>query len=271
MERAELLAAGDRNLADVFRLMARTTPGAVLEDDGGVVLFSMLPTWPGPYTNGALRLQRSIAPEDVLARAAGFFDGRSFGYCVWIAAHADAALESAAVAAGLASISATGSPRLVVQQPLGPAEPPAGVTLVEVADDAGRLDYLAVTLAAYGPDLIPVEVAQAQLSSLDALAGPSVRAVVAYGQDGPAAAAMVVSGGGVASVQLVGTVPATRRRGLGELCTRWAVAAGFEGGAGAVVLEASEMGDPVYRAMGFVEVSRYRWCLGPPPWPGRRR
>jgi ribosomal protein S18 acetylase RimI-like enzyme len=69
----------------------------------------------------------------------------------------------------------------------------------------------------------------------------------------------------LAGIQLVGTVPAARRRGLGELCTRWAVRAGFELGATAAVLEASDMGAPLYRRMGFVERSRYRWCLGPPP------
>ena len=43
---------------------------------------------------------------------------------------------------------------------------------------------------------------------------------------------------------------------------RWA--AGFELGARAIVLEASEAGEPLYLRLGFVEVSRYRWCFGPP-------
>ncbi|HLX89902.1 MAG TPA: hypothetical protein VKR22_15765, partial [Acidimicrobiales bacterium] len=66
-------------------------------------------------------------------------------------------------------------------------------------------------------------------------------------------------------IQYVGTIPGARHRGLGELVTRWATDAGFGFGAAAVVLEASEEGDPLYRRLGFEEVSRYRWCLGPPP------
>jgi ribosomal protein S18 acetylase RimI-like enzyme len=66
----------------------------------------------------------------------------------------------------------------------------------------------------------------------------------------------------------VGTVPAARRLGLGELCTRWAADAGFMLGAVAVVLEASEQGEPIYRRMGFDERSRYRWCFGPPSTSG---
>ena len=76
---------------------------------------------------------------------------------------------------------------------------------------------------------------------------------------------MVVVSEGLAGVQLVGTIPDARGRGLGELCTRWTVQAGFELGAIAAVLEASEAGEPLYLRMGFEEVSRYRWCFGSPP------
>ena len=267
MDRDWVLAAGDRNLADVLRLSARTTPDGVLDDDGRLVLVSLSRTWPGPYSNGALRLDRSLAPEEVLSRAESFFAGRCPGYCVWIAAHADADLEQAALAANLAQISPTGSPRLAVDHALAAADPPPEVRLEEVVDEVGRRDFLAVTLAAYGEAMIPREVAEAQLSRIEALAGPSVRAVVARVGRRPAAAAMVVASAEVAGIQLVGTIPEARGRGLGELCTRWAANAGFAMGAAAVVLEASDMGDPLYRRMGFVEVSRYRWCFGPPAPP----
>ncbi len=103
-----------------------------------------------------------------------------------------------------------------------------------------------------------------QLARVEALCADGVRAVVARDNGEPVAAAMVVVSDGVAGVQLVGTVPAARRRGLGELCTQWTVLAGFELGAEAAVLEASEAGEPVYLRMGFVELSRYRWCFGAP-------
>jgi GNAT superfamily N-acetyltransferase len=264
MDRYELLAAGDRNLAATMRLYATTAPGAALEDDGRLLLFSTSRTWPGPYHNGAIRLDRSLAPEIVLSRARAFFAGRSPGYCVWIAAHADADLERDAVAAGHASISATGAPRLALDHPIGPAVPGPGVTLDEVTDDDGRLDYLAVTVDAYADSFLPRDAAEAQLSTMRALRGPDVRAVVAREHGRPVGTAMVVASGAVAGIQLVGTVPAARGRGHGELCTRWAVAAGFELGADAIVLEASDAGEPLYLRLGFVEVSRYRWCFGPP-------
>jgi len=264
MELDDLLAAGDANLAATMRLSARTAPGAAMEDGDGLLLYSTSARWPGPYHNGAIRLDRSLAPAEVLRRAGAFFAGRAPGYCVWVAAHADEDLEQAALAGGYAAISAEGAPRLALDRPLGPPEPPPGVTLDEVADEEGRRRYLEVTVEAYADSFLPRDAAEAQLASLEAVRGPHVRAVVAHLEGRPVAAAMVVTSERVAGIQLVGTVPGARRRGLGELCTRWAVAAGFAAGAEAIVLEASEAGDPVYRRMGFTEVSRYRWCFGPP-------
>ena len=264
MDRDELLAAGDHNLASTMRLYATTTAGAMLEDDGQLLLYSTSATWPGPYHNGAMRLDRSLSPDAVLARAAAFFAPRP-GYCVWIAAHADADLERSSLEAGYAAISAVGAPRLAIEHRLDPGEAPAGVTLDEVTDDAARRDYLAVTVDAYADSFLPRDAAEAQLGSMRAVRAPDVRAVVARQDGRPVSAAMVVATGSVAGIQLVGTIPGARGRGLGELCTRWAVGAGFDLGARAVVLEASEAGEPLYLRLGFVEVSRYRWCYGPPP------
>jgi hypothetical protein len=263
MDRDELLAAGDHNLASTMRLYATTAPGALLEDDGRLLLYSTSKTWPGPYHNGAMRLDRSLPPDEVLARAAAFFSERP-GYCVWIAAHADADLQRSALDAGYAAISAAGAPRLALDHPIGAGVVPAGVTLDEVTDDDARLDYLAVTVDAYADSFLPRDAAEAQLATLGAVCNPDVRAVVARLDGEPAAAAMVVASGTVAGIQLVGTIPGARSRGLGELCTRWAVSAGFELGARAIVLEASDAGEPLYLRLGFVEVSRYRWCFGPP-------
>lgn len=48
----------------------------------------------------------------------------------------------------------------------------------------------------------------------------------------------------------VGTLPAFRRRGLGELVSRAATNAAFEQGADIVALEASSMARPLYSKLG---------------------
>jgi len=261
----ELLAAADRNLAATLLHFARVSPGAASEFDGRLLLVSMSRAWPGPYHNGALRLDPSVAPDEVLSRARAFFADRCPGYCVWIAAHADTDLEKRALAEGYAQTSATGTPRMVIGHPLDAGRPPEGVVLEEVVDDSGRSDFLEVTVDAYRESYLPREAVEAELATVDAVCAPGVRAVVAREGGRPVAAAMTVASDRLAGIQNVGTIFGERGRGLGELVTRWAVNAGFELGAEAVVLEASEQGEPLYLRMGFEEVSRYRWCLGPPP------
>lgn len=276
MDAGQLLAAADRNLAFTLAHFARANPAAAYEEDDGLLLVSTSSTWPGPYHNAVLRLDHGLSPAEVLARARAFFTGRCAGFSVWIAAHADTDLEEGALAAGYVAISRTGAPRMAIEHPIALpgtlpgasfATPPGtspDATLAEVRDEAGRSDYLAVTVEAYADSFLPPDAAEAQLASMPALCGDHVRAVVASEAGRPKAAAMVVASGRVASLQLVGTVPEARGRGLAELCTRWTVRAGFELGAEAIVLEASEQGESLYRRLGFTERSRYRWCLGPP-------
>jgi predicted GNAT family acetyltransferase len=66
---------------------------------------------------------------------------------------------------------------------------------------------------------------------------------------------------GVAGVYWVGTTPDARGRGLAELCTRAAGNAGFDLGGRIASLQASPMGEPVYRRMGYVEVTRYPYLV----------
>ena len=57
------------------------------------------------------------------------------------------------------------------------------------------------------------------------------------------------------------TLPASRGRGLGEVCTALATNAGFERGAPVVTLQASPMGLPIYTRMGYRacdQLRRYR-------------
>jgi hypothetical protein len=52
-------------------------------------------------------------------------------------------------------------------------------------------------------------------------------------------------------------MPSAGRRGLGELATATAIDHGFAHGADVAALQASPMGDGLYRRMGFVELYRY--------------
>ena len=61
------------------------------------------------------------------------------------------------------------------------------------------------------------------------------------------------------------TPPEFRRRGYGAAATWAAIEVGAQRGCDHAVLQASEMGAPVYRRMGFVDVGRYVQLEGAAP------
>jgi len=71
------------------------------------------------------------------------------------------------------------------------------------------------------------------------------------------AAAQTLLSHGIAGVYWVGTVEGARSRGLGEAVTRAVTNAAFDRGATANSLQASPMGEPIYRRMGYEEIYRY--------------
>lgn len=75
---------------------------------------------------------------------------------------------------------------------------------------------------------------------------------IGYADDIPSATASVLLCGEVAGIYLVGTLPSARGRGLGTATTWAAIHHARARGARHVALQSSEMGERVYRSMGFV-------------------
>lgn len=263
-----MLELADLNFEEYYRDSTRRAGGVVV-DDGGVVAYAA-PHWLPVLLNGALRSAAagpSPSAGEVLARAAEFFEPLGRGFSINSRAHADADLDEAAAAAGF--VADPGSPVMVCDARLDDRPPPDGVELRRVTDAAGAADFAAVNGAAYGTYGMPADVAPAMFSRVETLAAPHLAAFVAHEDGGaPLAGALVHLNHGVAGVYWVGTVPEARGRGLAETVTRAVTNAGFDLGARLAVLQASKMGEPVYRRMGYREVTRYRTWVRYRPRPG---
>jgi GNAT superfamily N-acetyltransferase len=88
-------------------------------------------------------------------------------------------------------------------------------------------------------------------------ADPDVELVIASLDGRAVGTSLAIRTEKVAGVYAVGTLVDARRRGVGTAATWAAVAAGRTWGCDTVVLQASDMGFPIYRAMGFRTVVRY--------------
>lgn len=253
--RQELIELSDLNFAEANRELARRAGGAVHDEDG-MLLFAGNHPLP-VLVNGAFRTGGAEACDaaSALAAADAFFGARGRGYSVLCRAHADVDLAGTAQAAGLQPFG--NPPAMVLERRLPDSAPPPGVVLrrVETADDARAFgEVMGAAYATYG---MPAECGPALAGTLDVLHAPHVAAFVAELDGTVAAGAMVIVTHGVAGVYWVGTRPEGRGKGLAELCTRAAGNAGFDLGARVAGLQASVMGEPIYRRMGYVEVTRY--------------
>lgn len=87
---------------------------------------------------------------------------------------------------------------------------------------------------------------------------PAVRLAVGSTDGRPVCHSVVVDSPRAVGIYAVGTQKDARGRGYGRAITWAAVEAGRDAwGHKPVILQSSEMGQPVYRAMGFVEICRY--------------
>jgi ribosomal protein S18 acetylase RimI-like enzyme len=146
---------------------------------------------------------------------------------------------------------------MVLAARLADARPADGVALRRVESDADAAAFGRAMAQAYATYGMPEECGPALVGGLEVLRAPHVASFVAETEAGVVAGAMVIVTHGVAGVYWVGTTPAARGRGLAELCTRAASNAGFDLGARIAALQASVMGEPIYRRMGYVTVTRY--------------
>jgi hypothetical protein len=149
------------------------------------------------------------------------------------------------------------APEMIIEAPVPTKDAPDDVELRSVTDEVGVADFITVNTEAYATLGMPREVTGEAITRPDRLLTDYLETVVAYVDGEPMAAAQTLVSHGMAGVYWVGTREAGRGRGLGELVTTWVTNAGFAMGGRANSLQASRMGEPIYRRMGYEEVYRY--------------
>jgi len=251
--------AADANLVASYRAhLAWQEPCESLEADG-LLAVAGGNRFPGPYKNIVVRLDPALSPSRLLERAHAFFDPMDRKFSVVARARRDADLE--AHLRGLGYEMRSESPCLLVAQPVPVRAVDQHVRIERFRDLDHVRDAIGVGANAFATLGLPVEEAHTMLARHDRLLDADVAGFVAYVDDEPAATALTLFSDGAAGVYWVATLPASRGRGLGEVCTALATNAGFERGAPVVTLQASPMGLPIYTRMGYRacdQLRRYR-------------
>lgn len=242
-----------------FQALTARGGGQVL-DEGGVVAWAGVHPFPF-LVNGAAPTDAGVDPDVVLDVTAEFFGaaGRS-RYEVLALGGRDEHLVAAAAARDLETSGP--SPLQLLDRPLAleAGEALAGVETRWAAAPDDVADVVGVAQRAHRVYGFPDDLWVAVFGQPETILAPDVHVVVASRDGEAVATAQVHMQGRIAYVGWVAVVPEAGRLGLGTLVTGLVVDRGFESGADTAVLEASPMGAPVYRRMGFVDVGE-AWSI----------
>jgi GNAT superfamily N-acetyltransferase len=256
-----------RNLIAFSRALTRWSGRGAFEASAGAVLCAG-GSWIPVVANGAYRADDALAGAELVERADAFFGGLARGYTIKVRDNGDDEdLRQACLAAGLDAFGEA-APEMLCLAPLPDRAVPEGVSVRWIDDEAGLRDFVAVNAEAYATYGMPAEVIGELFDDAAVvLDETAAHFVVACRDEVPVAAAMAFESDGVASVQWVGTVPASRGTGLGAYVTTLATNLAFTRGASSVSLQASPMGAPIYRALGYQTIWHYteyvRWPTPP--------
>jgi GNAT superfamily N-acetyltransferase len=224
---------------------------------GAVALANGLPS---PLTNTLFVTAAGTDPGPVLEAARAFF-GRSVPWKVVATPETLRGIGRAAESRALQP--GEPAPGLLLDPIPSAPPPPTGLEIQEVAREA---DLRAFRHAAGLGFRIPrwiLRVAVPRIPRAGTREEGTLRYFVGRAAGRAVASSALFSHDGISGISFVATVPTARRRGYGAAMTWAALEAGRVSGDRAAYLQATEMGRPVYEAMGF------RWASDYPEWVAR--
>lgn len=251
------------NLIDSSRQLFELDPGAEMEIGSGWVFGAGRSSHP-VISNAAFRADDDLDPGEFLERATAFFAKRGRGFATWARAGTteDSDLIAAAEANGLRPVYEM--PEMLLGRRAEEHPPHDGVELSRIESPTDADEYWQVATTAYADIDFPPEIFAFYENHAGLTAG-NVAAFLARLDGRPAGISMTIVSHGVAGVYWVGSTGAARGRGLGWAMTAAAVNAGFDMGGRVASLQASPMGESLYRKMGFETIFNYRLLLWTPP------
>jgi len=250
MNRDEQIAASDTNYFESWRSMAE--PNGFLHEEDGILIAAPSPTL--PWVNVVFVMKPLREPQAQLARAFALLDERKQPFFVHMREGMDPASERGCEQLGF--VSENPVPGMVLD-PIVERPNETALGIRKATDDATLADFVSVSAESFG---IPIEEAR---TTFPTYGRPNVHYWIGYCEGKPVACSNMLVLGDIASINIIGTLEADRGRGFGAAITQAAVNGGADAGCKVAVLQASELGQPVYARMGFKTVATYKTYLRP--------
>ena len=241
----------DGNLVKAFESVAGMVPGGGFEKVGGVALVRT-----GiPGFNMAFALAGPFFPMETSRAAERLYSKDEFPWSLVTTASTSGAMEPLIRRYRMAQ---SVEPCMVLSPIPGRCpSPPEGLDIRRVQDRDELLTFSRTGSTAFG---MPTALDVLAVGLAKAIRGGSFRGgcYLGYYNGKPVATSLRYTSGRVAGIYFVATAKEYRRRGIGEAMTWRAAIDGRREKCTVSVLQASEMGRPVYEGMGYRTVTNYQ-------------
>ncbi len=243
------------NLIETFGVLAALQPdGVVWRDDGVAVIASGLPM---SLFNQILIESDSASPVAIGAGVA-LMRERGAPFVVTLRQGMDDRFQAVAESLGLVFDPHEGFPGMAVEPVPAPVPVPSGLEIRRV-DAATLADHATVVTIGFGIDRAIIDAFVSEAT----LADPRFAFYVGYVDGLPVVSGLGVQTGSTAGVFNIATVAEARRRGYGAAITRRILTDAALLGCTVGTLQSSDMGRPVYEAIGFRTVVTYIGYVDP--------
>lgn len=251
----EILNIADKNLLFSIRNRMKNIENAFLEETEDHIIFSIGTDNMDAHLNGGICLNDSKA-EEFLKKIEGVFESLNRDYAIWIRDNDNSRLEEILRGKGLSPTREPGTRCMICDRRINKVNIPEGFSLEVVKTEKHIEDLRLVVGGAFDKDRNTLEV----MFNLNMLTNPNAKAIIAYENISkkPVSVASMVIENGVSGIYYVGTLEEYRGRGLGALIAERSTNLGFDLGARMCVLQASELGERVYKKLNYKGIGYYR-------------
>lgn len=243
------------NLIEVFGIIAGAQPNAVVRhDDGVATIASGLPM----SLFNQIFIESGSATSRAIGDAVSLMRERGAPWVLTLAQGLDDRFVTVAADLGLVLDPGEGFPGMAVSPLPAPEPEPAGLEIRQVAG-ASLPDHASVVERGFGLDRAIIDAVMSGAIAAD----PRFAYYVGYVDGVAAVSGLGVRTGDTIGVFNIATLEEARRRGYGAAITRRILADGALRGCTIGTLQSSDMGRPVYEAIGFRTVATYVGYVDP--------
>jgi GNAT superfamily N-acetyltransferase len=150
---------------------------------------------------------------------------------------------------------------------------PSALTIMQVNDIENLKTWCHIAAAGFGMPAVAAPALLKWFTTCIDLKLP-LKFYLGWCDEEPVSTSLLFLAEGVAGIYFVATIPEARRRGIGFAVTLKALQEAREMGYRVGILQASKMGEPVYRKMGFQEyckIGSYIWLNEPQKKPDDKK